>query len=104
MHNKVVYHVMKTFSAFGLPVVRFNFRGAGLSDGRFDDGLGEQDDVRAALDWMTEMFARLPQPKRLVWVPGADHFFQGVPASPESKLGSMQTALREWLRDTFHLT
>ncbi len=52
MHNKVVYHAMKTFSSLGLPVVRFNFRGVGLSEGEHDAGRGEQDDVRAVLDWM----------------------------------------------------
>jgi alpha/beta superfamily hydrolase len=52
LHNKVVYHTMKVFSSFGLPVVRFNFRGVGLSEGEFDNGQGEQDDVRATLDWM----------------------------------------------------
>src|SRR5882757_3485252 len=52
LHNKVVYNAMKTFSSFGLPVVRFNFRGVGLSEGSFDDARGEQDDVRAVLDWM----------------------------------------------------
>ena len=31
MHNKVVYHAMKVFSWLGLPVLRFNFRGVGLS-------------------------------------------------------------------------
>src|SRR5664280_3157539 len=48
MHNKVVYHAMKVFSALGLPVLRFNFRGVGLSEGEHDHGHGEQDDVRAA--------------------------------------------------------
>src|SRR5271168_2210554 len=52
MHNKVVYHTMKAFSSFGLPVLRFNFRGVGLSEGAHDDGHGEQDDVLAALDWI----------------------------------------------------
>jgi alpha/beta superfamily hydrolase len=59
MHTKAVYHAMKAFSAFGMPVVRFNFRGVGLSEGVYDDGYGEQDDVRAALDWM-EQNLRLP--------------------------------------------
>jgi alpha/beta superfamily hydrolase len=54
MHNKVVYHAMKTFSSFGLPVLRFNFRGVGVSEGAFDDGRGEQDDARAALDWLAQ--------------------------------------------------
>jgi alpha/beta superfamily hydrolase len=52
LHNKVVYHAMKVFSSFGLPVVRFNFRGTGRSEGTHDLGRGEQDDVRAVLDWM----------------------------------------------------
>ena len=58
MHNKVVYHAMKALSATGLPVLRFNFRSVGLSEGLHDDGRGEQDDVRAALDWLTARFAR----------------------------------------------
>lgn len=52
MHNKVVYHTMKAFSHFGLPVLRFNFRGAGLSEGTHDEGRGEVDDVRAALEYL----------------------------------------------------
>jgi uncharacterized protein len=58
MHNKVVYHAMKAMNAAGLPVLRFNFRGVGLSEGQHDHGRGEQDDVRAALDWLTARFAR----------------------------------------------
>src|SRR5271169_2678090 len=52
MHNKVVYHAMKAFQAYGLPVLRFNFRGAGLSEGTHDNGRGEVSDLRAALDWL----------------------------------------------------
>ena len=52
MHNKVVYHAMKAFQSLGLPVLRFNFRGTGLSEGVHDHGRGEQEDVRAALDWL----------------------------------------------------
>lgn len=178
MHNKVVYNAMKAINGFGLPVLRFNFRGVGLSDGSFDDGHGERDDVRAALDWMERtlklpilfagfsfgsyvglratcgdervvgrvglglpvraagrdytyrflaecggpklfvsgdqdefsprevletVFGVLPEPKRLAWVAGADHFFQGVPGSPGAKLGAMQEAIRMWLRDSFEL-
>jgi hypothetical protein len=58
MHNKVVYHAMKVLQSFGLPVLRFNFRGTGLSEGAHDDGRGEQDDVRAALDWLDREFHR----------------------------------------------
>jgi uncharacterized protein len=168
MHNKVVYHAAKTFSSLGWPVLRFNFRGTGLSQGEHD-GRAETGDVRTGLDWLTNEFKKpivaagfsfgaamglktashypyvagfaalglptaaedrhyhypfLPgcafaklflsgdrdqyapvaqireivatavEPKRLVLVPGADHFFTG-------HLPAMQTALSEWLRDTF---
>jgi len=56
MHNKVVYHAMKALSSLGLPVLRFNFRGAGLSEGDHDHGRGERDDVRTALDWLDRQF------------------------------------------------
>ena len=56
MHNKVVYHAMKALSGLGLPVLRFNFRGAGLSEGQHDEGRGEQDDVRAALKFLDQQF------------------------------------------------
>jgi alpha/beta superfamily hydrolase len=56
MHNKVVFHAMKALHAFGFPVLRFNFRGAGLSQGTHDEGRGEQDDVRAALAWLRSRF------------------------------------------------
>jgi alpha/beta superfamily hydrolase len=56
MHNKVVYHAMKTLSGFGFPVLRFNFRGAGMSEGEHDRGHGEQEDVRAALNWLDSAF------------------------------------------------
>jgi hypothetical protein len=52
MHNKVVYRAAKTMQSLGLPTLRFNFRGTGLSEGDHDEGRGEQDDVRAALDWL----------------------------------------------------
>lgn len=178
MHNKVVYHAMKALSSFGLPVLRFNFRGTGLSEGEHDNGNGEQDDVRAALDWLEHTFQQpilfagfsfgsqvgmraccgdsrvkgliglglpvhaagrdytygflvnclapklfvsgdhdefgprealanvwesAPEPKRLVWVGGADHFFQGTQESPGAKLSLMQAEVRLWIQDTFGL-
>lgn len=61
MHNKVVYHAMKVFNApqwgFRLPVLRFNFRGTGLSDGAHD-GAAEAADVEAALAWLENEFRR----------------------------------------------
>jgi hypothetical protein len=56
MHNKVVFHAMKALNSFGFPVLRFNFRGFGLSAGEHDEGRGETDDVRAALDWLNREF------------------------------------------------
>jgi len=56
LHNKVVFHTMKALSSFGFPVLRFNFRGAGLSQGEHDQGIGEVDDVRVALDWLDARF------------------------------------------------
>jgi hypothetical protein len=56
LHNKVVFHAMKALNSFGLPVLRFNFRGAGLSQGEHDNGNGEVDDVRTALDWLDKEF------------------------------------------------
>jgi alpha/beta superfamily hydrolase len=178
MHNKVVYHAMKAFSSFGIPVLRFNFRGVGLSEGTFDDADGEQQDTRAALDWLDRNFSRpilfagfsfgsyvglratcgdarvkgliglglpvhaegrdytyefLPhctqpklfisgdhdqygprtimeqvlatasEPKHLVWIEGADHFFQGIPGSPTPKLNILQAEIRSWLHDQFNL-
>ncbi len=57
MHNKVVFHAMKALNSFGFPALRFNFRGAGLSEGRHDEGRGEIEDVRTALDWLGREFS-----------------------------------------------
>ena len=56
MHNKVVFHTMKALNSFGFPVLRFNFRGTGLSEGEHANGIGEVGDVRAALDWLDSEF------------------------------------------------
>ncbi len=165
LHNKVVFRAMKALNGFGFPVLRFNFRGAGLSAGEHDHGRGEVEDVRAALDWLDREF-RLPlvfagfsfgawvglraacpdprvaalislgtpvevegqayayeflrdcakpklfvsgardefgplgeverivaaaaEPKRLLRIPGADHFFQG-------RLPALESAITDWL-------
>lgn len=60
MHNKVVHRLAKTATSLGLPTLRFNFRGAGKSAGTFDDGIGEREDARAALDHLTSQFPDLP--------------------------------------------
>ena len=56
LHNKVVFHAMKALNSFGFPVLRFNFRGTGLSEGEHSSGVGEVEDVRAALDWLEREF------------------------------------------------
>jgi len=173
LHNKVVFHTMKALNGFGFPVLRFNFRGAGLSQGEHDQGNGEVDDVRTALDWLdaeyhlrllfagfsfgaavglraacsdarvraaigvgipvvpvaeaTEeprvyaldflrdcskpklfvsgardqfgprakleaLFASFPEPKKLVVIEGADHFFEG-------RLRELREAIEAWVKD-----
>jgi alpha/beta superfamily hydrolase len=161
MHNKVVYQAAKALHQRGASVLRFNFRGTGLSEGEHDRGVGEQDDVRAALDYLAAefpgkpitlagfsfgswvglrvgcedsrvsrliglglpvnnvdasylrkcakpklfiqggedqfgsrenleaLFATMPEPKRLVFVEGADHFFTG-------QLDEVGTAISAW--------
>lgn len=177
MHTKVVYHAAKAFSSFGIPTLRFNFRGVGLSEGEHDHGPGEIEDVRAAVDWLEAKFGLpilfagfsfgsnvglraccgddrvkglvglglpvraagrdyeygfLPkcgavpklflcgdhdqfaprgvleavlvaaaEPKKIVWIEGADHFFAGTTQSPESKLDRMAASLRDWIREEF---
>lgn len=169
MHNKVVFHAMKALNSFGFPVLRFNFRGFGLSEGEHGRGEDEVEDVRAALDWLEREFplplifagfsfgaavglrvacpddrvkaviglglpvqpvddrtynfdflqscakpklfvsgsrdqygprARiealvnsLPEPKKLVIIDSADHFFEG-------RLREMRDAIESWIRDT----
>ncbi len=56
LHNKVVFHTMKALNSFGFPVLRFNFRGTGLSHGEHDYGRALELDVRAALDWLDAEF------------------------------------------------
>jgi uncharacterized protein len=174
LHNKVVYHAMKVLneSAWGLsfPVLRFNFRGAGLSEGAHD-GVAETGDVLAGMAWLerefhlplivagfsfgaamalracslpgtthhdvrtlialglpitarglaydysflhslitpklfvsgdhdqfapveqlTRVVASAAEPKRLILIPGADHFFT-------DQLEPMQCALADWLKE-----
>ena len=52
MNNRVVYAMYHAFVRRGFSTLRFNFRGVGRSQGRFDSGQGELSDAAAALDWM----------------------------------------------------
>jgi uncharacterized protein len=53
MHNKVVFRAAAALNEAGLVTLRINFRGVGRSTGVYDEGRGERDDVRAALDYLT---------------------------------------------------
>jgi len=53
MHNKVVFRAAAALNDAGLTVLRFNFRGVGQSTGTHDEGRGEKDDVRTALDYLS---------------------------------------------------
>jgi alpha/beta superfamily hydrolase len=171
LHNKVVYHAMKALNApewgLGWPVMRFNFRGTGRSQGTYD-GKAEAEDVLAGRAWLESQYglpvilvgfsfgaamalrslkldgrgvrrvialglpvqadgrqydysfvkaistpklfvsgdgdeyappkaleqvvAGAADPKRLVFIPGADHFFHG-------QLRPMQRAITGWLKE-----
>lgn len=60
MHFKVVFRAARALQQAGVAALRFNFRGVGRSEGAHDDGRGEQDDVRAALDEAARRFPGLP--------------------------------------------
>lgn len=56
MHNKVVFRAAAGLLDAGLVALRFNFRGTGASTGTHDDGRGEKDDVRDALEYLSETY------------------------------------------------
>lgn len=65
MHNKVVSTLAKTYQNMGATTVRFNFRGVGRSEGSFDHGNGELDDLIAVIDWVQQVSM-----KREIWLAG----------------------------------
>lgn len=56
MHNKVVYRIAKAFFDSGFATLRFNFRGAGRSEGKHDEGRGEQNDLRSMIRFIEEKY------------------------------------------------
>lgn len=60
MHNKVVHAAAEAIVDIGLPVLRFNFRGAGGSGGAHDDGRGERDDLKTAMDHLSSLYPGRP--------------------------------------------
>ncbi len=65
MRNKVVTIMERSMRELGLRTVRFNFRGAGESEGEFDDGYGETDDLFAVAEWV-----RRTRPDDDLWLGG----------------------------------
>ena len=65
MNNNVVYRVAKALGDAGAAVLRFNFRGVGASTGSYDGGVGEEDDARAALDFLAQRHPGVP-----LWMAG----------------------------------
>jgi hypothetical protein len=59
MHTKVVFQSAKALARIGCVVLRFNFRGVGRSAGTWDQGRGEMDDFRAAVEYMAAEYAGL---------------------------------------------
>jgi alpha/beta superfamily hydrolase len=60
MHNKVVFKVAQAFQSLGFPSLRFNFRGVGHSTGTYDEGRGEMDDTRYALEFLSRRYPGIP--------------------------------------------
>jgi alpha/beta superfamily hydrolase len=60
MHTKAVYQSAKALARIGCVVLRFNFRGAGTSAGAFDNGAGEKDDFRSAVDYLGDRYPGAP--------------------------------------------
>lgn len=65
MHNKIVYTLASTMEAVNVKTVRFNFRGVQKSEGVFDYGIGELDDLIAVVDW-----AKTQSPEDDIWLAG----------------------------------
>lgn len=63
MHNKVVFRAAKALQEAGFETLRFNFRGVGQSTGEFDDGPGEAEDARIALDYL---LGQQPQAREVI--------------------------------------
>jgi uncharacterized protein len=60
MHNKVVYRIARGLRRTGAVVLRFNYRGVNLSEGAYDQGIGEIEDARAALRALRARYPALP--------------------------------------------
>lgn len=66
MNNKITYHLYKAFVQNGCSVIRVNFRGVGKSQGKFDSGKGEAEDIGIVIDWL---HTQLPEASHF-WLAG----------------------------------
>src|SRR5579863_1995524 len=65
MHNKVVYRMARGLRRAGAVVLRFNYRGVNLSEGAYDEGVGEKEDARTAIAFLTSRYPEAP-----LWLAG----------------------------------
>lgn len=87
MHNKVVHSLARSFVRGDARVVRFNFRGVGASEGRFDDARGETEDALAVIDWV-----RGEYPDRPLWLAGFSFGAQvALQAAPRARPDALIT-------------
>ncbi len=85
MHNKVVTIMERSMRELGLRTVRFNFRGAGESEGEHDDGYGETDDLFAVIEWV-----RHARPNDELWLGGFSFgSYISIRAAQNLKLGQL---------------
>ena len=52
LYNNVVDTLVRVYRQYGYTTLRFNFRGVGGSQGHYDEGEGEQEDIKAAVDYL----------------------------------------------------
>lgn len=85
MHNKVVTIIERSMRELGLRTVLFNFRGVGLSEGEFDDGYGETDDLFSVIEWV-----RRARPDDALWLGGFSFgAYISLRAAQNVKLGQL---------------
>jgi hypothetical protein len=85
MHNKVVTIMERSMRELGLRTIRFNFRGAGESEGEHDEGYGETDDLFAVTEWV-----RRVRPDDALWLGGFSFgSFIAMRAAQNLKLGQL---------------
>lgn len=85
--NKVAHTVAKAFTELGATTLRFNFRGVGESSGEFAHGVGEVDDLQAAVLWLRARYPSVP-----LWL-GGFSFGAFVALSGQARVGAERLLL-----------